>query len=543
MTWAIALLFSLFVTTACGGDDATTEPDGGVSTDAPTATRDGQPPTDGPVSMTDGEVPPPPVDGLPVGIPTPSFGWELDTDALDPTIWVDNTNPDCDDAVGTMEVPLCDLFRGGRSVTYAAGDVVHVLGGPYAVRSDYTLTMNGTADEPVVISGRSASRILFDGGGTRANYDWDGSFGMVENLDFFHQSRHVVRGDHLALRNVAVHNPAGSFIDFNPVVSVTGHDVLVSGSEIFHNRRSNDTDSHGIQASEGSFNVWILDNEIWDNNGDAFQGCHECFAAPPHHVYIGRNVMHEDRENAVDLKTIHDVVVSENVMWGYGSSTTSNGDAMVIGSNGWDESIGQGPRRVWVLHNEFRDSSTGIRVEASQDVWIVGNVFSTLQTGLQIDDKYHRTIVVAANTMSSIGSDGVNIWGCQPTTLAIVNNIVSGTGDRHLDVGECGAPAISIANNLFAGGAVSVRVDGSQHGDLASLHGESFATGNVTGDPAFEPSSFVPSAGSPAVNAGASLAAHYDAFVAAFGAPIDSDRAGTPRPSGSAEDIGAYERP
>jgi hypothetical protein len=565
--WLVVL-----VATACGGDDATPDAggDGAVGVDArPPVACDVDADCDdgrfcnGVESCASGTCAPgaspcsaaescdegggrcvaigPGGDGLPLGIPTPTFGWDHDL-GVDATIYVDNTHPSCDDAgPGTAAAPLCDLFRGGRSTTYEAGDVIHVLGGPYVVSGDYTLVMNGTETQPVLVVGQGPERILFDGEGDRANFDWDGSYGILSHLDFFHMTRHRVRGDHLVLEDVAVHNPPGSFIDFNPVVSVIGHDVLIHGSEIFHNRRSTDVDSHGIQASEGSFNVWILDNELYDNNGDSFQGCHECFGTPPHHVYIGRNVMHEDRENAVDLKTIHDVVISENVMYGYGSSSTSGGDAVVIGSNGYDRSINQGPRRVWVLNNEIRDSSTGIRVEGSEDVWLVGNALTSLQVGVQIDDKYHRDIVVAGNTLQAVGDDGIRIYGCQPETLTILNNIVADVADRHLELGGCSPPVVTLENNLLWGAELSVRVDGMQHRDLASLESTAFATMNLFADPGFEGATLVPSETSPAVNAGASLDSIYAAF--AYGPRIDRDRAGTPRPSGGAQDIGAYERP
>jgi len=488
----------------------------------------------------------PPGDGMPLGIPSPSFDCTPEG-PLEPTLFVDGDDADCDDAgPGTADAPLCSLFRDGRSGTYEAGEVVHVLGGPYAVDGDYTLTMNGTEASPVYIVGRGAERVRYDGGGERADFEWAGSHGCVEHLDFFHMTRHQIAGDHLGLRDVAVHNPADSFINFNPVVSVTGHDVLIAESEIFNNRRMSDTDSHGIQASEGSFNVWILDNELYNNNGDSFQACHRCFGAPPHHIYLGRNIMHDDRENGIDLKTVHDVVISENTLYGYGSSGTSNGDAMVIGSNGFDDATNQGPRRVWVLHNEFRDSGTGVRVEGSEDVWLIGNVIQDVGVGVQIDDKSHRSIVVAANTLQGIGAgDGVSVFGCQPTALVLVDNIVFDVAERHLDMGACDAAALSVTNNLFANsdGSFAVRADGTQHTDIASLEGETFAMDNVAQDPEFEGTTQVPAAGSPAVDGGASLESYYSAFLAAFGADIAIDRAGTARPSGESEDIGAYERP
>lgn len=483
-------------------------------------------------------------DGMPIGIPMPSFGYQYNTGG-DATIYVDNTNPNCDNSGnGTADQPLCDLFRGENSVTYEAGDVVNVLGGPYNISGDFELTLDGTEADPVVILGIGSERMLFDGGGERSDFTWNGSFAVVENFDFFHMTRHRIDGNHMAFRNIGVRNPRDALIDFNPVVNVRGNDVLIYESEIGNNRRDSDRDSHGIQAGQGSYNVWILDNEIYNNNGDSFQGCHECFDEPPHHVYIGRNIMHDDRENAVDLKTIHDVVVSENVMYGYGSSTTSGGDAMVVGSNGFDDSINQGPRRIWVLHNEFRDSSRGVRVEGSEDVWILGNVFISLNQGIQIDDKPHREITIASNTIRDVET-GIGIYGCQPQSLSLLNNIVVNVSGRHVDLRSCSASILTIENNLFwnASGELSLRADGTNFTDLTTLNSEVFAAENIAADPSFEADSLLPSASSPALNTGTSLEEIYTLFRSTWGSQIAYDRAGTPRPTGADEDIGAYERP
>ncbi|MCA9617865.1 MAG: hypothetical protein KC731_02520, partial [Myxococcales bacterium] len=215
----------------------------------------------------------PPMSGdLPIGIPEPSFGWEIDTSGP-ATLWVDNQSPSCDDAVGSEAQPYCHLFRGQSSVSYPAGAVVHVLGGPYPIEGDLSLTFAGTEQAPVIIKGIGDGRILFDGDGARVSFDWEGSYGVLENIELFHKTRHRIVGDHLVFRNVGVTNPVEARIDFNPVVNVTGHDVLFHRGEIGNNRRDDDTDSHGIQAGSGSHHVFILENEIYNNNGDSFQGC------------------------------------------------------------------------------------------------------------------------------------------------------------------------------------------------------------------------------------------------------------------------------
>ena len=478
---------------------------------------------------------------MPAGIPMPSFGYLYETD-LDATIYVDNTNPGCSNDGGSADTPLCDLFAGSNSTTFDAGDVVSILGGPYIIGNDKTLAFNGTEDNPVIVRAAGDTKVRFDAQGDRADFTYEGQFGIIEGIDFFHGTSHRVasQAHHLVFRSIEVHNPEGAFIDFNPVFNVSGHDILVYESMIYDNRRNNDTDSHGIQAGSGSSYVWILDNEMYNNNGDAFQGCHNCFDSPPHHVFIGRNVMHEDRENGVDLKTIHDVVVSENLMYGYTSSETSNGDAMVIGSNGYDESTGQGPRRVWVLNNEFRDSATGIRIEGVEDVWVLGNVFTSLRQGLQVDNKQYQNIVITSNTMDNVEA-GIYSWNnsCSADSVTIANNLISNVSGRHLELPDC--DNLTLANNLFWE-AMSVRIGNQTFDSAVALDAEAYASNDLDANPEFMNDSLVPGATSPALDGGAAIEALLAELEDAYGGDAHCDLAGQPRPAGASADIGAYEQ-
>lgn len=508
---------------------------GGTTTNASTSGDDGSEGGDG--SSTGGD-PPPPASTMPAGIPFPTFGYDVDT-SLPPTLWVDNTHPDCDDTQGTQAAPRCDLFAGTDTAELDAGTVVSVAGGPYTLSEDKVLRFQGTPDAPVIIRGEGDTP-RFQSADGRVRIRYEGTYAVVDNLEFLDRTQHQIPEEthHFTLRAVEIHNSEGVFIDFNPVVNIAGQDILIHDSRIYDNRRENDSDSHGVQAWQGAANVWLLDNELFNNNGDSFQGCHECFENPPHHVYIGRNEMHEDRENGVDLKTIHDVVVSENVLWGYGGSNTSAGDAMVIGSNGFDDSTNQGPRNVWVLGNEFRDSPTGVRVEGVEDAWLVGNVFRGLTQGLQIDNKEYRDVVIAGNTFHEM-EGGIYSYNssCSADTVTMAGNIFSSLTGRHIDVPDC--PGWTLSNNLFS--EVSIRFGGANETSVDAINGLDAAMGNLEGDPQYE-DGLVPAATSPAVDMGADLGPYLEAVEAAYGGDAHFDRNHAPRPAGDGYDIGAYER-
>lgn len=526
-----------------GQNDSWVSGDSSGGSDTASGT-DGDPSDDGdddPGDDTGGDDDPP-ASGMPTAIPTPSFGYLHDTTTPEATVYVDNSNPNCDDTLGTAVAPRCDLFAGANAVSLSAGDVVHIAGGPYLIDGDKTLSFAGTQDNPVILRTEDDASVRFDAQGSRADFTYEGQYAIIENIDFFDNTRHTIAtgAHHLTLRGVQVHNPEGAFIDFNPIVQIAGHDILVYQSMIYDNRRMSDLDSHGINAGSGSYNLWILDNELYNNNGDSFQGCHECFDQPPHHVYIGRNVLHEDRENAVDLKTIHDVVVSDNIMYGYAASETSSGDAMVIGSNGYDESTGQGPRRVWVFHNEFRDSTRGLRIEGVEDVWLVGNVFTSVGTAIQIDNKEYRDIVIAANTIDDV-DDGIVSWndGCSADSMTVLNNLIGNVADLHLELPSC--DNATLTNNLVWGD-VAVRIGGPSYDTAAAIDALPFASGHLDVDPQFEMGTLRPAEGSPPVDTGASLDSYLEAVEAAYGGDAHRDFSGAPRPDGGIPDIGAYER-
>lgn len=477
---------------------------------------------------------------MPVGIPTPNFGWQYNTD-VKANIFVDNSNPNCSNSGGSADRPLCHLLGNGTSATFKAGDVVQISGGPYRLSRKSNIRLNGTANNPIIIKGKGSKRITFEGNGSdRAEVYWSGQYAIVENIDFYKKTRHVVDTSYFVARNIAVRNPQNMLINFNPIVSIKGHDVTIHESEIYNNMRNNDLDSHGIQASQGSYNVWVIDNEIYRNNGDAFQACHNCFNAPPHHVYLGRNNLHDNRENGIDLKTIHDVVISENIIYNHKSSKTSIGDSIVVGSNGFDNSKNQGPRRVWLINNEIRDSDRGVRIEGSQDVWMIGNTFSSLKLGVRIDRKKHRDITIDANTFASISGDGLYVDGCNPRNITLKNNVFSKVGGRDIDTKSCSNGELKIENNFFSGKA-NVSISSKNFASTSSLNQLPSASNNREGDPMLEDSTLMPKAGSPLLKSGASLDNVYSGFWSEYNHSIAYDQAGVER--NNPQDIGAYTRP
>lgn len=140
-----------------------------------------------------------------------------------------------------------------------------------------------------------------------------------------------LKGDHIVLRNSEIYGYMPGRND--AVVSVNGSDIVIRGNHIHDNGDMNpafEQDVHGISAWNGTKNVWILENEMHANSGDSVQIGHNHTPGATDGIYIGRNKMYGDKENAVDLKIVSNTVVSENTMSNYKTGDAGGGGGVAI---------------------------------------------------------------------------------------------------------------------------------------------------------------------------------------------------------------------
>jgi parallel beta-helix repeat protein len=139
---------------------------------------------------------------------------------------------------------------------------------------------------------------------------------------------------------------------------------------------------------------------------------------------------------------------------------------------------------------------------------------------------YNNTIYAPSTALTtgalmsngSAGHSGGNVFK---------NNIVIQASGNGVSTVAAGVVADVFNNNIYYG-ATSWKYNGTTYGTLSSYqYGSSQDADSSTDDP--ELSSYIPLAGSPAIDAGATLA------------DVTDDYAGTARPQGLAYDIGAYE--
>ena len=501
----------------------------------------------------------------PLGIPAPPFGINESVDIyvgntayLDAgngpyTHYVDNTAANCSDvgAANSLE-PLCNLPE-----SLSAGDVVEVHGGPYT-QNDIEITANGTLAQPVFIRG------INDGSGNPSIEDGDeiillGTYFVFE--DFELDRTRLKIGDsgqeafYAAARNVRVHDHP----DKNGS-SLTGDYLLLWSNEIDHNQGN---DRHGTFISSESQNVWILDNYYHHNGGDAIQFCHGCTTVSPNTIFIGRNTMHSDRENAVDLKYAENIVISQNTMYGYAESpkdelwcfddgsacdiysSGSDGSAIVVGSDG-------DAKNVWVIANNIYNSNHGIRVEKSfSTLNIVGNVIRDINSMAILFEKLGKPVNIILNTFYNV-ERGISQDFRKSFDPVVKDNIFLQSHDSaiYFDDEEVAYGAV-LDNNLFwnDGGVVEFRWKNSKtittSAEINELAGNC-KLDNILADPQLvDPmmGSFSPSATSGAIDAASNSLITFDQVyrdTIPGGTSILKDIDGNPRTVGSIE-IGALE--
>ncbi len=386
---------------------------------------------------------------FPIGIPEPSFGvFETIENVYGEeyfTHYVDNSVLCSDTSTGTPDNPRCTIPQ-----NLQAGSVVKVAGGPYII-TNANLRGFGTEEQPVFLSGVSNGENLPEIIHATSAKIFDGTFFVVENFKFdrvnFAPSSH-----HAVLRNSEVYGYSNK-----NCVEVKGQDIVVYKNYI-HNAGGGIplSDDHGVTAGFGAERVWILENEIAYNTGDGIQFCHGCAEPGPRYIFIGRNKIHHNTENAVDFKTSRDVVVSQNLLYGHTSSDGSDGTAFLVGSNGLEDPA----VNIWGIFNDIYDNDGGIRVESaatsemvSGPAHFIGNKIHNIQRDAFRFEKNGQPIFIIGNTIYD-ADNALNADWQHDFSLKVYNNIFANLrGIRfgnHVNIQSSQISAASeLKNNLF----------------------------------------------------------------------------------------------
>jgi hypothetical protein len=512
----------------------------------------------------------------PIGIPAPTFGINEVAPAV-PNPW-------------TSEVPgfyYVNYQTGSNSRTYGtpaaprktipsgieripAGSVVEVHGTyDFYHGSPYIIFAEGTASKPVFIRGVNvATRPL-----ARQGWQIKGSYVIIENIEFGPldatdpgKVSFIAPVSHAAIRHCDIHgNSRGGGMSVASFDTAVVDNVVIWNNTIHDNgdvRASFDQDIHGIAVSANVHHLWVVDNELARNSGDGIQINAGTSQATTHHIYVGRNVSHGNKQSGAWTKQAVDVIFSQNVFYNHRPSNSSAGAGA-----GYQ----YGPERVWFLFNHIYDCDYGFylastsQLGSGQVAYFVGNLIHNIHHSVSRVD---GTPAGAYNPNSAWSSAGIMSAGGQKsyvvnntifdvdsainipagaTSFYIVNNIlgkVTQPGGNHIFIEFSSAANISTMRHNLVEGSVRIRWASPVY-DLLGFQRAFPGQGlnSVNADPLFRhpPSTdFRLQAVSPAVDAGV-VDAVYSTFFTLYGIDIAKDIVGATRPRGARYDLGAYE--
>ncbi len=308
-----------------------------------------------------------------------------------------------------------------------------------------------------------------------------------------------------------------------------------------------DQDVHGIAVSDHVTHLWVVDNQISGNSGDGIQiNAGTGQGASTHHLYIARNVSHNNKQSGFWVKEATDVVFSQNESYGHRPSNSSLGQCM---------GAQYAPDWVWFLFNHVHDCEYGVTQMSdngeSTHTFVIGNLIENIHhtqpsdptdawgpSAIMMSGGYERHVV--HNTIANVDS-GVNI--ASPVgSLDAADNIITGITEpaaSHLllDFGSLAANTTFHHNLLFGDPRIDYGV-GQVHVNSALLG----IARNVVADPQFidpQHGNFHIPLTSPAAGAG-ELNAAYATFQQRYGLPIAVDFDNRVRPQTATADIGAY---
>ncbi len=478
------------------------------------------------------------------------------------THYIDNTSPSATDTgnpFGTASMPRATI-----PANLPAGSVVEIHGGPYDFKNladKLAIYGYGTAQKPIFVRGISSmKRPVFNRGVLVF-----GSYVILENLEFNNvgislrqyepQDMHHIAFRYLEMKGNGIATGANnSLIDIGiwQVQSPNTIDNVVIFSNVMHDYGDwlSEVENDKLAVSVSGYdmsNIWIVDNEMYHMGGDAVRVGNNSGWVPPstsRNVYIGRNSMHDNRENAVDVKVIENIVITQNSMYSFRPSSSDPGAAIVVHYN---------PSNIWIAFNDIHESFDAITCTGVVDLYVIGNLIHNVTNGIRFWG--NGQIYIVNNTIVDFGNGVINVGG-EGNPHPLIGNIIAEAKNPaagyHVDYDIVALAANSAMEyNLFyqSGTPFQIRWGGPKYSTVqAFIAGSGKGAGCVEGDPLF---AFAKGRNyhltnklgkkSPAIDAG--IDAGYAAlFYSRFGVSLDADLDGGIRPlDGNSDSIAVYD--
>lgn len=493
-----------------------------------------------------------------MSIPTPWTGWDTTVTAeygsdTFATHWFDNTVActDTSNPNGSQGNPRCTP---PTMSSLAAGSVVQGCGTYSRGSSDIVISASGTAADPVFFrkyTGCATLRFNFTGGG---NFTCGGTYLFVEGVITNSQDGTACTSASNFVWRDNEHIGTGSTTDSGACMSVAGGTDVVRMRSIVRDcgdwLAPTPNDSNGFAVGSSLTRLWDLWNTCYHVSGDCWGSGHDANHTT-FDIYLGGNDFYSMMENPVDLKEVHNVIISRNYFHDVTTGPDSDGDAIVIH---YGPTVGQGPYNTWVINNVMENVVLGVvfsDAETSGGLHhhVIGNVIRNCSVGIMHDSSSSAGVTFHFKH-NTIGNCGVGILvGSTATGFEVGGNIIREASDRHFAADTTDTRDVTnVFNELYydADGGIQIGwgAAGTTYTSIAdaiantadwdnSLQTDPLMTDYAGGD-------YTPTATSPGLNVGLNMSSLNTTFNGLFGTTILYDAAGNARPDG-VWDMGAYE--
>lgn len=276
------------------------------------------------------------------------------------------------------------------------GEELRLAGGTYTLDSSFRVTVNGTAQQPIVMRSRDGERALIRQTNAGQNiFEISGSsYFVVRNIEFTGGS-HGIRlmdSDYITVENCELHDTGDVAISANSGGTYEGLKLLrnhihhtngtgegmylgcnsnacrvanslIEGNYIHHTNGPTVEQGDGIELKEGSYGNIIRDNVVHDTN---YPGIitYSTVGNGPANVIDGNVIWNT---NDYSIQSSADAVISNNIVMGSAISLQSH----QAGS----------PANMRVVHNTIISSGSGIEVRNVTGSVVIANNAVYAQSG------------------------------------------------------------------------------------------------------------------------------------------------------------------
>ena len=336
----------------------------------------------------------------PVGIPNPAEFWGGSIDPIEDPVpsesvrcpnwpgaeqsgcyYIDRNHPSATDSGNTYGYPNKPRVTVPDGITMTGGATsgyMKIVGpGPYTDSNTHDITANGSASYPVWIVG--VGNPVLRSSGDEPALSVAGTYYFVDGVGMDRSEQGFGFGtpsDHAVFRN-AVIAAEGSLATNGSQIYSAGTSAYVSNYLLVYNVKmsgvgqwttNDNADTHGIKMRNNVNYVWILNNEIFHCQGDSVQTGEASVTGSdaPTHIYIGKNVFYENKENGIDIKDGSDIIMSENVIYNMANSYGDDGAEGIV--------IHEDADHVYAIGNNVYRCGIGIITTVSTNTWFIGNI-------------------------------------------------------------------------------------------------------------------------------------------------------------------------